>query len=385
MKIKLATVLTLLMLVGVGVWGQEVILSPNQLNNPVVTGTLTVSTITSASGNLNLKSAGASAIVFNINGADVMSLNGNQLTPVDNTIALGDATHRFTNLYLSALVSTPVVIVGTSTATSGAIRLAYGGSINALNNVGSADIGLIQLTTIVGEVNTIALGGAGNNVTPGSANLQDLGRPSAAWRSVYAGTSFTVGTNPASAGSLRMPSGATGIVFRNNANNADLAALGSTATDVLTIGANYPTSQIGSGATFLGIGGVTDLFPGLKRSNATLQVRLGDDSGDSTISALYYIPQQAIAGVANVGANSCGTTAATVLGSTQSSVTTVGATSGTQCRLQFTSAATTAWDCTANDDSTTIAVRTTPVDTTHTDLIGAFTAGDKVTAHCWPR
>lgn len=105
----------------------------------------------------------------------------------------------------------------------------------------------------------------------------------------------------------------------------------------------------------------------------------------STVTSTYFISTQAISGVANVGANSCGTSTATILGTSQSNVTTVGATAGTQCRIAFTTAATTAWDCTANDDTTTVAVRTTPVDTTHTDIIGTFTAGDKVTAHCWPR
>lgn len=105
----------------------------------------------------------------------------------------------------------------------------------------------------------------------------------------------------------------------------------------------------------------------------------------STISGSSLIASGTITGVANVGANSCGTTTATILGSNNSSVITVGATAGTQCRLQFSFAATTAWDCTANDDTTTIAVRTTPVDTTHTDVIGTFTAGDKVTSHCFPR
>lgn len=89
--------------------------------------------------------------------------------------------------------------------------------------------------------------------------------------------------------------------------------------------------------------------------------------------------------VANVGANSCGSTAATIAGSNLSNVITVGATSGTQCRVTFSFAAATAWDCISNDSTTTVATRTTPVDTTHTDVFGAFTAGDKVTMHCIAR
>lgn len=89
--------------------------------------------------------------------------------------------------------------------------------------------------------------------------------------------------------------------------------------------------------------------------------------------------------VANVGANSCGTTTATIAGNNNAFVITVGTVAGTQCRVAFTFAATTEWDCAASDDTTTVAVRTTPVDTTHTDLIGTFTAGDKVTGICFPR
>lgn len=91
--------------------------------------------------------------------------------------------------------------------------------------------------------------------------------------------------------------------------------------------------------------------------------------------------------IGNVGANSCGTTAATL--STNSTNTAgefvVGATSGTQCRLTFSVAATNAWQCTANDETTTIALRVTSVSTTTTDFLGAFTAGDKVSYICVAR
>lgn len=89
--------------------------------------------------------------------------------------------------------------------------------------------------------------------------------------------------------------------------------------------------------------------------------------------------------VANVGANSCGTTTATIAGNNTLFTITVGATAGTQCRVTFTVAAPTTWGCTANDDTTTVAVRPTPVDTTHVDFIGTFTAGDNITALCVSR
>lgn len=89
--------------------------------------------------------------------------------------------------------------------------------------------------------------------------------------------------------------------------------------------------------------------------------------------------------VANVGANSCGTSAASIAGGNNAFVITVGATAGTQCRVAFTVAAATEWDCTVTDSTTTIATRATPVDTTHTDFLGAFVAADKVTGVCFPR
>lgn len=107
-------------------------------------------------------------------------------------------------------------------------------------------------------------------------------------------------------------------------------------------------------------------------------------NADALIQGIYLSTGSGMA-VANVGVNSCGTTAATIAGNNNANVTTVGATSGTQCRIAFTFSATTEWDCVANDDTTTVAVRTTPVDATHTDILGAFTAGDKVTAICFPR
>ena len=133
-------------------------------------------------------------------------------------------------------------------------------------------------------------------------------------------------------------------------------------------------------------------------TDSLVKIRTRAQSGYGTVDALAYnasgtalttgttfLSSGSGMAVANVGANSCGTTSATIVGNNNASVVTVGATSGTQCRIAFTVTAGTEWDCAANDDTTTIAVRTTPVDSTHTDLIGAFIAGDKVTAICFPR
>ena len=89
--------------------------------------------------------------------------------------------------------------------------------------------------------------------------------------------------------------------------------------------------------------------------------------------------------VGNVGANSCGTTAATIAGNDNVGQITVGATAGTQCRVTFVTAAATRRHCTVTDSTTTIATRATYVDTTHTDFFGAFVAGDLVNYVCFAR
>ena len=89
--------------------------------------------------------------------------------------------------------------------------------------------------------------------------------------------------------------------------------------------------------------------------------------------------------VANVGANSCGTTAATIAGNQVSGVITIGETAGTQCRVTFSTAAPVARDCTVTDATTTIATRATAVSTTTHDFLGAFVAGDNVVYQCTVR
>lgn len=103
------------------------------------------------------------------------------------------------------------------------------------------------------------------------------------------------------------------------------------------------------------------------------------------VSSPSYVGVGSGVAVANVGANSCGTSAASIVGNQISGVITVGATSGTQCRVTFTTAAPNTRECSVTDSTTTIATRATYVDTTHTDFFGAFVAGDAVTYVCMVR
>lgn len=89
--------------------------------------------------------------------------------------------------------------------------------------------------------------------------------------------------------------------------------------------------------------------------------------------------------VANVGANSCGTTAATIAGNDNAGEITVGNVSGTQCRITFTSAAPVKWQCVISNTITANLARGVPVDTTHLDLVGTFVGGDVLAYICVPR
>lgn len=82
--------------------------------------------------------------------------------------------------------------------------------------------------------------------------------------------------------------------------------------------------------------------------------------------------------VANVGANSCGTTTATIAGNQTVGEVTVGATSGTQCRVAVPQATTTRFNGSCNNQTTANICRLVAVDTTHFDLVGTFVAGDVV-------
>lgn len=117
---------------------------------------------------------------------------------------------------------------------------------------------------------------------------------------------------------------------------------------------------------------------------------------NSTADRVYYcsgaagwylaplVPVGALS-VANVGANSCGTSAATIAGNAGSFEITVGATSGTQCRVTFPIAAPTRWNCAANNQSAAALARAMVVSTTEIDVLGVFGSGNVINVQCTPR
>jgi len=82
--------------------------------------------------------------------------------------------------------------------------------------------------------------------------------------------------------------------------------------------------------------------------------------------------------VANVGANSCGTTTATIAGNQTVGEVTVGATSGTQCRVTVPQAVTTRFNGSCMNQTTANPCRLVAVSTTTFDLTGTFVAGDVI-------
>lgn len=137
------------------------------------------------------------------------------------------------------------------------------------------------------------------------------------------------------------------------------------------------------------VSGATNYSYRSSQSGATNFAYYVDGDSPSRFNAIQgqYVSRGTAPTVANVAANSCGTTAATVNATSTSNAgeITVGATSGTQCRLTFAAAAPNAWACSATNNTTAALARGVRVDTTHADLMGAFVAGDVISYQCTPR
>lgn len=203
----------------------------------------------SLSGNLNLRAAGASAIVFNINSTDLLVFNGVELIPTDNTIALGDSSNRFTSGFFSTSLVTP--------------------SISGVS-------GLLTVTNSDMKPNV------------GSDNAADLGGTGQRWRSGYFGTALIVGTNPATTGALRLPAGG---VLTWGTSNVGKFQIGAAARSVGATGA------VGSVATFT-VGAADGSFEvsanvlvtTASSHNFTVTVTYTDEGNNARTTTLYFEP-----------------------------------------------------------------------------------------------
>jgi len=157
------------------------------------------------------------------------------------------------------------------------------------------------------------------------------------------------------------------VAYQNGVNiRSDGVFSFASTTDPVASGADTGLSRTAAGSVAIGTGAQ------------------GNSAG-SIIAQTHITSGTTAVAVANVGANSCGTTAATIAGNENVGAITVGATSGTQCRITFTTTAATRRHCVFTDETTTIATRGVAVDTTHSDVLGAFVAGDVVSYVCLAR
>jgi hypothetical protein len=126
---------------------------------------------------------------------------------------------------------------------------------------------------------------------------------------------------------------------------------------------------------------------GVPTCNSITGSFLSGSLGTITVTSVTgkLITTGTVPAVANVGANSCGTTVATITGNDNAGEITIGATSGTQCRITFTIASPNRWYCLSNNTTTANIARAIPVDATHVDLVGTFVGGDIITYLCLAR
>jgi len=89
--------------------------------------------------------------------------------------------------------------------------------------------------------------------------------------------------------------------------------------------------------------------------------------------------------VSNTSANSCGTTAAILIGNDNNGIITVGATSGTSCTITFINSAVGRRECIANNESAAALARGIYIDNTHSKIDGTFGAGALISYICFPR
>lgn len=197
---------------------------------------------------------------------------------------------------------------------------------------------------------------------------------------------FYNGTTNGGAIDLTLVRDAADTLAQRRATNPQALRLYNTWTDASNgewLTANWASNLLHIGATKNGTGTARVLsvdYGGTTTSAISVPITSGLVTFGGPLATGGSAPS-----VANVGANSCGTTAASIAGNDANGEITVGATAGTQCRVTFTTTAANRRDCVFEDESTKITIQPTYVDTTHTDVLGVFTAGDVISYICMAR
>lgn len=132
----------------------------------------------------------------------------------------------------------PTLRVGTTPATSGLVRLPSGSGLTSRNNANTADLNLLFCNASDQAVLP--------DTVPGADNTRTLGASGARWASIF-GVALSLGTNPASAGSVKLQNG-TFVRARNSTNAGDIDLLSTSTNQVVLGGTGQSGITIGTTA-----------------------------------------------------------------------------------------------------------------------------------------
>jgi len=209
-----------------------------------------IGTTVAAAGAIRLANAGAvrwrnagntADLGLLLTSGDLLQIESGLEPSADGTLDLATASKRFRDVYVGTSVR-----IGGTVATSGFLRLAVGDGVfwrNAgnTNNEGiyrDSSLGNITLTTtLMSDVDA----------------SDDLGTSAFRFRDGYFSASVKIGTNPATAGAVRLANN-TGVFARNAGNSADRSLIFLNASDEVEIGSVLADNRWGPGSIALGGG-----------------------------------------------------------------------------------------------------------------------------------
>lgn len=232
--------------------------------NPAATGALRLANNQSIVSRNAANDADIPLIYLNANNAMVVGYGaayttyGAAILPnPSGTVQFGSPSAIWSDGHFNWLYAYGSLIVGTTTAQQGAIRLPNNTVIYARNAANTADLAMLQ----TGTDNSLVLGSAvsplymyssvqisflpgagaisytmdGLGFYPGSDNNRNLGWSTLRWLAGYFSTSISIGTNPAQSGAIRLANNA-GIYNRNAANTADLNLIRIDSSNAVNVG-----------------------------------------------------------------------------------------------------------------------------------------------------
>jgi hypothetical protein len=270
--------------------------------------------------------------------------------------------------------SGPYFRVNASAVSAGAVTALYG-----MNNGTKLETWRDVKVPAVSGAGTLAITDVNATGTVTAATLASTGGITAATTvAATGGVSGTTGTFSGAVSGTTATFSALTTTRVPYASTAGLLIDASTFTfttsgGILDVTAIRPSGLTVTRVPFAGTAGLLGDVTGFTFGSGALAV-------PTSVATTRFLSTGTAPTVANVGSNSCGTTAATIVGKDQASVTTVGATSGTECRVTFNVAFANAPVCTA---SATVATDLHLVTTTaNATITGTLTAAEKIYLIC---